>query len=431
MKRCQVVAVPFVDTQFPDKTAHRPASIPPDETPVTRYCPRMFGIIRPCRNRLGDDLRASWTAHLCGMCLALRDAHGHLARLVTNYDAVVVSALVEAQAGAAGRRRAAGPCALRGMRGASVATAGGAELAASVSLLLASAKIDDHVADGDLDGALRVRAARAVAGRFAAAGRTSSAGVALDGTLLLDAVSAQRAAETDPTSILDVTAPTEAATALAFGHTAVVAGRPENVEALTEVGRLFGRLAHLLDAVEDLHADAHAGHWNPITALGLPPTDVRALCDDARLGIRLALRDAAFDDDRLVHVLLVHEVETAVDRTFATAGQPPPIPPPSTPPPLTPPLPPDQQPPDQTPPTGWEPPEAPRQRNLLTGCLGWLVLCGTCQVCCAGEYVNPCSGRQRTGACRKGGDCREGCDGCSDCGDCCECGCDCCSCCDC
>src|SRR4051812_27209620 len=145
----------------------------------------MFGIIRPCRNRLGDELRASWLAHLCGMCLALRDEHGQLARVVTNYDAVVISALVEAQAGSSGLRRAAGPCPLRGMRTASVASGGGARLAASVSLLLASAKLTDHVADGDLDGALRLRATRAAAARLAAAGTRSAGPLGLDAGALL------------------------------------------------------------------------------------------------------------------------------------------------------------------------------------------------------------------------------------------------------
>ena len=210
------------------------------------YLLRVFGIIRPCRNRLGDELRASWTAHLCGLCLTLRDRHGQSARLVTNYDAVVISALVEAQTAAGGRRRAAGPCPLRGMQRASVVEGDGAQLAAAVSLLLASAKIADHVEDGDLVGAMRVRAARRVADRFADAGRADAASLALDADLLLDAVAGQGSAELRPTSILDVTAPTEAATAAAFAHTAVVAGRPGNADALAEAGRLFGRLAHLL-----------------------------------------------------------------------------------------------------------------------------------------------------------------------------------------
>ncbi len=59
----------------------------------------MFGIIRPCRNRMGAELRSAWLAHLCGMCLSLRDEHGHLSRLVTNYDGLMISAVVEAQTG--------------------------------------------------------------------------------------------------------------------------------------------------------------------------------------------------------------------------------------------------------------------------------------------------------------------------------------------
>ncbi len=85
----------------------------------------MFGIIRPCRHRLSERLHASWTAHLCGLCLALRDGHGQLARTATNYDGLVVSVLVEAQSPRAADRRTAGPCPLRGMRTAPVATGEG------------------------------------------------------------------------------------------------------------------------------------------------------------------------------------------------------------------------------------------------------------------------------------------------------------------
>jgi hypothetical protein len=372
----------------------------------------MFGIIRPCRHRLGDELGAAWLAHLCGMCLALRSGHGQLARLVTNYDAVVISALVEAQTGTAGNRRQAGPCALRGMRRASVASGPGAQLAASVSLLLAAAKIKDHLDDGDVTGAVRVRAGRAVSERWAGSGRTSGAALHLDGGALLEVVAQQGAVERGATSILQVTEPTETATALAFRHTALVAGRPDNAEALGEAGRLFGRLAHLLDAVEDRHADQLTGAWNPITALGLSPDEVRRQCDDARLGVELALRDVELVEARLVHVLLVHELDTAVRRAFARAGQP-------------------------SSGGGWgTPPESPRRRNPVVGCLGWAFVCGTGQVCCAGDYTDPCTGQQRRGACRGHnsgpgqGDSSDS--NWADCGDCCDCDCgDCCGACDC
>ncbi|MEU2184835.1 DUF5685 family protein, partial [Streptomyces thermolilacinus] len=110
----------------------------------------MFGIVRPCSHRLADGLKAEWTAHLCGLCLALRADHGQFARIATNYDGLIVSVLTEAQTGrTAAARRTAGPCPLRAMRTAPVARGEGARLAAAVSLVLASAKVRDHVTDRD------------------------------------------------------------------------------------------------------------------------------------------------------------------------------------------------------------------------------------------------------------------------------------------
>ncbi|WP_343236609.1 DUF5685 family protein, partial [Streptomyces griseus] len=110
----------------------------------------MFGIVRPCTHRLSEGLRVEWMAHLCGLCLALRADHGQFARIVTNYDGLIVSVLTEAQTGLTpADRRTAGPCPLRAMRTAPVAKGEGARLAAAVSLVLASAKVRDHVADRD------------------------------------------------------------------------------------------------------------------------------------------------------------------------------------------------------------------------------------------------------------------------------------------
>ncbi|MGN6609094.1 MAG: DUF5685 family protein [Jatrophihabitans sp.] len=379
----------------------------------------MFGILRPCRNRFGDELRTRWMGHLCGLCLALRDHHGHMARFVTNYDAVVLSALIEAQQPAV-RQRVVGPCALRGLRGATVTDGGAARFAATVSLLLAAGKLDDHLADGDVRGPLRRRTTALVGQRFAAAGGESADALGLDAGALLTAVAEQPHRERAARTLLDASAPTEAATALVFAHTAALAGRPANAPALAEIGGLFGRLAYALDAVDDLAADRRRGAWNPIDRFGLSPGEVRAVCDDAVLGIRLALRDVRLDDASLVHALLVHETEQAVRRSFrATAPAPPP---------LTPPLPPQQQ-----PPTGWEAPPPPRSRTRVW--LASLVACGTCEAC--GDDPH---GRGRCRHCAKdcAGDlCEDGCqcacshacngccsgDGC-DCGSC-DCGCDC------
>src|SRR6516165_6087386 len=132
----------------------------------------VFGIIRPCGHRLGGELRAAWQAHLCGMCLSLRDDHGQAARLATNYDGLVISVLAEAQADGAPERRTAGRCALRGMRKADVAIGDCTRLAATVSLVLAAAKLRDHADDGD--GAFGRPGVRGAATALAARWTTAS-----------------------------------------------------------------------------------------------------------------------------------------------------------------------------------------------------------------------------------------------------------------
>ncbi|MEV1048854.1 DUF5685 family protein [Streptomyces sp. NPDC049916] len=396
----------------------------------------MFGIVRPCTHRLSEGLRTEWMAHLCGLCLALRADHGQFARVVTNYDGLIVSVLTEAQTGPTpAGRRTAGPCPLRALRTAPVAMGEGARLAAAVSLVLASAKVRDHVADRD--GLLARRPVAAAARRVAAgwdrAGARTAATLGFDTALLVDAVDRQTGIEAlagPGTPLLTVTEPTETATAAAFAHTAHLAGKPGNAEPLAEAGRLFGRLAHLLDAVEDREADAASGAWNPLTVTGTPPAEARRLCDDALHGVRLALREVEFADQALVHVLLAHELRRSVDRAFGTpacshrTGQAPPAPDGAHGPPPGNPYAPGG--PGSPPPV----PQPPRdRRGLIAGCLVWAGLACTCQLCC-GSYEDPWSRERRDAPCQDCGDCCEACDCCGQCGDgccCCgdSCGCDC------
>lgn len=421
----------------------------------------MFGIVRPCSHRLGEGLKTQWMAHLCGLCLALRGDHGQFARVVTNYDGLLISVLTEAQAertwgsprasGAepgGGWRRTAGPCPLRGMRTASVAQGEGARLAAAVSLVLASAKVRDHVADKD--GLLARRpvalAARRVAASWGRAGARTGSDVGFDTAVLVDAVDRQVGIEAlagPGTPLLTVTEPTETATAAAFAHTAVLAGRPGNAEPLAEAGRLFGRLAHLLDAVEDREADAASGAWNPLTATGTPLVEARRLADDALHGIRLALREVEFTDGKLAHLLLAHELGRSVDRAFGTSGcghqdhadgAHGAFGPPQHGGPYNPQSP--QSPHDGQNPYGGGgnpfggapsfPPAGPGRRGFWAGCAAAIGVCCTCKVCCADEFEGPWSRRKREGCLGK---CDCDCSCCEAC-EICEC-CECCSCCDC
>jgi hypothetical protein len=98
----------------------------------------MFGLLRPCRHRLGPELHDAWRGHLCGTCLAAGQGHGQLARATTNVDGLVLSVLVTAQQPVPVPRRRAGRCPLRGLRPAEVVPpdADGPRYAAAVSMLL-------------------------------------------------------------------------------------------------------------------------------------------------------------------------------------------------------------------------------------------------------------------------------------------------------
>lgn len=125
--------------------------------------------------------------------------------------------------------------------------------------------------------------------------------------------------------LLELTEPTETAVAAVFAHTAVLAGKEHNAESLAEAGRFFGRLAHLIDAVEDVRPDLAAGAFNPLVATGTGPAEARRHCDDALHGLRLALADLELESPALVRALLGREVRRSVDRVFAGyPGGPPP-----------------------------------------------------------------------------------------------------------
>ncbi|WP_030921002.1 DUF5685 family protein [Streptosporangium amethystogenes] len=370
----------------------------------------MFGIVRPCRHGMCGGLFKEWMAHLCGLCLALRDEHGHASRLVTNYDGLLVSVLTEAQAPASSPHRRAAACALRGFKGADVVEAEGVRLAAAVSLILAAGKVKDHVEDGDGVYARRLVAAGAgrVAARWSAAGSGTASALGFDPAPLLVAVEEQTRLERLPNpSLLQLTAPTEAAVAAAFGHTAVLAGKPHNRETLEEAGRYFGRLAHLLDAVEDLARDRAQGAYNPLVASGTDLALARRHCDDAVHGLRLAVAELDLERRPLVNALLVRETGRATGRIFGEA---------------------EQESPEA-------PPRDPRLKPDPGGLLSLLCLSAAC--CTCGLYRPPwdedryksCGERCDPGGCDACGQCCDGCSGCSDCcsgcSDCCNCNCNC------
>jgi hypothetical protein len=232
--------------------------------------------------------------------------------------------LTEAQNPAVTPHRTAGPCALRGLRRADVldAAGSGARLAATVSLVLAAGKVRDHVEDRDGAFARRMMAAGAsqVAGRWLKAGQRTGSGVGFDTSVLTGAIARQADIERSVgVKLLEVTEPTETAVSAAFAQTAVLAGRPGNAESLAVAGRHFGRIAHLLDAVEDLPADLAAGSYNPLAATGTPIAAARRHCADSLAGLRAAVGGLDLAEPVLTTALLGREVSVAIDKIFTAA----------------------------------------------------------------------------------------------------------------
>jgi hypothetical protein len=278
------------------------------------------GIVRPCRAHLGPALHARWQAHLCGLCLTLRDVAGQPERALTGYDVLLLSVLVEAQAGGVETTRAA-PCPLRGFSGATVVASGSdaARLAAAGALLTGGAGLLDKIDDEDLPRVARRPAGR-VAARLRRSGTALAEAVGLDPTPVLDAPAAAGRAESLAAPDLSaVLGSTGRAVAAMFAHTAVVAGRPANAPALASCGDAFGRLVHLLDAVEDRAADAAAGRFNPLSATGTDDLAARALADHLVATVQSSLASAELADRELVDVLLGRELRAAVHRVLPAA----------------------------------------------------------------------------------------------------------------
>ncbi len=351
----------------------------------------MFGIVRPCQHGMCKGLYADWMGPLCGLCLALRDEHGHLSRLVTNYDGLLVSVLTEAQSPAAAPRRRAGACALRGFKGADVVEAEGVRLAASVSLLLAAGKVRDHVADGDGAYARRPVAAGAtrLARRWSSAGTATAGALGFDVTPLTAAAGRQALLErTGSVGLRNLTGPAEDAVAAAFAHTATLTGRPHNREALEAAGRGFGRLAHLIDAVEDLADDRAKGAYNPLAATGTDLREARRHCDAAHAELRAAVDELDLPRPALTRALLVRETGSAVSRAFAAT-------------------------PDA--PSEHRPPKRDPGGPLSFAC--------TMLTCCTCGLYRPEWDEEHESSCCQRCDCSgwEGCSNCSTCTECCSC----------
>ncbi|WP_431968309.1 DUF5685 family protein [Nocardia sp. bgisy134] len=409
-------------------------------------------MLRPCSHgaeKYGIDA-AEWRSHMCGLCLGLRDGHGQLARAATNTDAILLSVLTEAQLPGPSARTTAGRCPLRGMQRAEVAAADspGVLLASTASLLLGSAKLRDHVADGDA-ARLAGRPMTRMSTRWADSARRQAALIdfdveplvaAIDAQQLVESRAASNAASAEPPVTLDeLTAPTALCAAELFAHTAILANRPENADQLRIAGEHFGRIAHLSDAIADYDDDTAHGRFNPLAATDTTLAESYELVRESDAELRRALAAARLADVPTIRWMLLDPLHALVHRlgkgvgavkahvcntthdghphahlgdhrpstpvSETTHGHP------------------------RAHRTGHRPPtRRPGIGEALALVLG--VYC-TGYACCA-DHTSPCTGERKDawwkgcdcGSCCDCADCCSGCGDCCSCGDC-GCGCDC------
>ncbi|NLT57311.1 MAG: hypothetical protein GXX79_22655 [Actinomycetales bacterium] len=236
----------------------------------------MFGLITPCQRAMGAELGARYREVMCGTCLALDAGAGHAARAAVTTDVLVLGLLCEdlAEAGGRHRRVDGGRCPLRGMRRAPVLDPQSAlaRFLAAVCVQVLQIGLGDHAADRDR-GALGARLLRPVVGRWSR--RTTDAAPVTTTVVAGLRECAERDRRTEGTPGLTVEEyleATEDAFAQVFAAVADLVGREGIEHDLQVVGRRYGRIAVLVDALDDHARDRRRGSFN-VLAAGLPDAD--------------------------------------------------------------------------------------------------------------------------------------------------------------
>jgi hypothetical protein len=224
----------------------------------------MFGLMRMRGCGLGHTEREARRLNYCGTCKVIGREYGQGSRLLLNHDTVLVAEIMTGLSG-----QCDWPAEIQSRNCFSLPVSAeaapiAARYAAAATVLLASAKVRDHVSDGAgpwwrfLAAWLNPRYRRA-------ATDLRRLGVPVDEIELQLRYQKQR--ERSPESLEQLAGPTCFATAEICAHAARVAGHPEAEASLRLFGHRFGYLIYLLDAWEDFSKDAASGQFNAFQAL--------------------------------------------------------------------------------------------------------------------------------------------------------------------
>ncbi|MDM8556662.1 DUF5685 family protein [Desulfococcaceae bacterium HSG7] len=236
----------------------------------------MFGIFKG--RYLNCRQRRDWMAHLCGICLALKNNYGFPARMAVNTDGVALSVLCEAQADIP-FPRSRHRCPLNGYREIDIVRPDAVMMsfAAMISVLSGAAKINDHIEDNDSRLPLFPLIFKKISHKWEKLAVIHSKIMGFDSTAITSQFHRQSLVEQTPARNFSYyTGPTETAAAAAGEFTAVIAGKQQNRDSLHKLGRMYGRILFLLDSYRD-YSDDLAQHKFNVLARTMPYSEIKAL----------------------------------------------------------------------------------------------------------------------------------------------------------
>jgi hypothetical protein len=218
--------------------------------------------IRGCG--LGHSARELRRHHYCGTCKVIGSDYGHASRLLLNHDTVLLAEIITALGAEPEWSASIRSRNCFSIPKATESTPDSLKYAAAATVLLAGAKVRDHVSDS---GGLHWKAmARWLNPQYRRAARQLTAwGVPVDE--IERQLASQKEREAKPESLEQLAEPTNFATATICRHAARVAQRTDSEPALEAFGRKFGYFTYLLDAWEDFGKDARRGEFNAIDSL--------------------------------------------------------------------------------------------------------------------------------------------------------------------
>ncbi len=273
----------------------------------------MFGLLKGCSCGMRLDERQAWMGHVCGVCLALRDHHGQIARFTTNYDAALLSVLCTAQTSVESTPiRHFCPLRRGGTLSVIASDQPGARYAAIIALLMAATKLADDVIDAEGWARVVPGLTRRVAQRWQRQAETAARSIGFPIETISHQVECQFATEDQARpEFTTLAAPTGRAVAAAFAHTAVLTDHLEHIAPLTQIGHMYGRIMYVLDSYRDYRTDRARQGFNAL-ARCFAPSEVqqqaRHIFDMAYNELARSFAALTLPQSALAQTLLLHQL---------------------------------------------------------------------------------------------------------------------------